>query len=96
MAASAAELPAIICSASDPAPADPAQDRPSSGKAAHDCCGTLCRLASAAMPAILDGNAGFVRFEAADPVDASRPAASVSRTSLRGLIGEPRAPPVSV
>ncbi|MGK9230425.1 hypothetical protein KXS07_01925 [Inquilinus limosus] len=45
MAASTAELPVIICSASDPGAVDPARDWPSSGKAAHDCCGTLCRLA---------------------------------------------------
>lgn len=71
-----------------------APDGDASVKTSRDCpCATLCRMASAAMPAILDGSATLpgLRYElfVASPVataDAVLPA-------VKGLIGEPRAPP---
>lgn len=63
-------------------------------KKALDCpCGTLCRLASTDMPAILGGEGPlkFSKIEVA--VAAKLPLKEVASITPRRLIAEPRAPP---
>ena len=94
MAASAADPLAIICSSSGHSSIDDAGHGNLPGKKSPEC-GTLCRLASAAMPAILAGQttALYIAVEAA--IDATiRTDAAVS-PALRGRIAEPRAPPIT-
>ncbi|MBW9112337.1 DUF2946 family protein [Rhizobium cauense] len=97
MAASAADPFAIICSSGGHGAAvDNTGHGNLPAKKAPECpCGTLCRLASAAMPAILAGQttALYIAVEAA--IDETiRTDAAVS-PALRGRIAEPRAPPIT-
>jgi len=95
MAASAVDPLAIICSSSGHGAAvDNTGHGNLPGKKSPEC-GTLCRLASAAMPAILAGQttALYIAVEAA--IDETiRTDAAVSPV-LRGRIAEPRAPPIA-
>lgn len=63
-------------------------------KKSTECpCGTLCRLASTVMPAILGGE-GPLKFAAIEVVVATKlPLGEVASTTPRRLIAEPRAPP---
>jgi hypothetical protein len=69
-------------------------DKESPAKKASDCpCGTLCRLASMDMPAILGGELPL-RFAAIEVAVAAKfPLERVASTTPRRLIAEPRAPP---
>ncbi|MEZ2128858.1 MULTISPECIES: DUF2946 family protein [unclassified Sinorhizobium] len=96
VAASAVDSLHVLCSSSGIA-ADPANNDGAPAKKALDCpCGTLCRLASTAMPAILDGQTGVIPIATPVALDVHFPANNVFLPALRGLIGEPRAPPVSI
>lgn len=92
IAASAGDPLRVICAQMDALSVAP--DGDASVKADRDCpCATLCRLASAAMTAVLDGPSSLpVRSSqvASTPTDVtSDPVLPVAR----GLIGKPRAPP---
>lgn len=96
MTASAVDPLHALCSSSGIA-ADPANNDGAPAKKALDCpCGTLCRLASTAMPAILGGQTGFIPIATPVALHIPFPADNVSPPALRGLIGEPRAPPLSI
>jgi hypothetical protein len=69
-------------------------DDESPAKKAIDCrCGTLCRLASTDMPAILGGQDPVALTAVDVPIGVALPLEEVASTSPRGLIAEPRAPP---
>jgi hypothetical protein len=96
MAASAVDPLHVLCSSSGTA-ADPANNDGAPARKAPDCpCGTLCRLASTAMPAILDGQTGLIPIATPVALDVHFPTDNVPPPALRGLIGEPRAPPLSI
>ncbi|WP_085025887.1 hypothetical protein [Ensifer aridi] len=64
-------------------------------KTAECPCGTLCRLASTDMPAILGGQ-DPVALSAVDvPIGVSLPVEEIVSTAPRGLVAKPRAPPFS-
>ncbi|ACP22068.1 hypothetical protein NGR_b06100 (plasmid) [Sinorhizobium fredii NGR234] len=71
-----------------------ARDDGTPAKKSSNCpCGTLCRLASTDMPAILGGE-NPVALAAVDiPVGVVPSPEEVASTTLRRLIAEPRAPP---
>jgi hypothetical protein len=56
-------------------------------------CGTLCRLASTDLPAILGGERPLAFATIEDAVAVSLPNEEVASTTPRGRIAEPRAPP---
>ncbi|TCN22079.1 DUF2946 family protein [Sinorhizobium americanum] len=56
-------------------------------------CGTLCRLASTDLPAILGGERPLAFATIEDAVAVSLTNEDVASTTPRGLIAEPRAPP---
>jgi hypothetical protein len=58
-------------------------------------CGTLCRLASTDMPAILGGEHPVALAAVDFPIGVALPPKEVASTPPRGLIAEPRAPPFS-
>jgi hypothetical protein len=94
MAASAGDPLRIICSQMGALSVVPGDEGQAPAKASHDCpCATLCRLASAAIPAILDGPA--IVAERSPRPSAALPAAFIDPVppALEGLIGAPRAPP---
>lgn len=62
-------------------------------KSAECPCGTLCRLASADMPAILGGERPVALTAVDVPIGVALPPKEVASTAPRGLIAEPRAPP---
>ncbi|MBB2970571.1 DUF2946 family protein [Mesorhizobium sp. RMAD-H1] len=94
MAASAVDPLHVICSSSGAATIDqPGDQNGPAGKAADCPCCTLCRLACAAMPAILDGAGGFVHLAALFDTAVPPHAEIGSTPPLRRLIAEPRAPP---
>jgi hypothetical protein len=96
MAASAVEPFEIICSLSGHGSVNDAAHGNLPAKKVPEClCGTLCRLASAAMPAILSGQAGplYVAVDAA--IDTAIRTDAVFLPALRGRIAEPRAPPIT-
>lgn len=97
MAASAVDPLHAICSSSGTTSIDPASNDGAPAKKAPDCpCGTLCRLASTAMPGIIDGQTGLMPIATPVALDVHFPADDVPPPALRGLIGEPRAPPISI
>lgn len=57
---------------------------------------TLCRLAALDMPAIFDGQDNPLDHARYGAIDAARAQARISAPNLRGLIGQPRAPPISI
>jgi hypothetical protein len=65
----------------------------SHGKAADCPCCTLCRLAAHAMPAILGADPAVLPADTVGVVSVVFPADNTITPSLRGLIGQPRAPP---
>ena len=65
----------------------------SHGKAADCPCCTLCRLAAHAMPAILGADTVILHIDAAGVAANVFIPESVITPTLRGLIGQPRAPP---
>ncbi|MCS3738445.1 hypothetical protein FHX16_000388 [Rhizobium sp. BK661] len=96
MAASAVDPFAIICSSSGHGSVDDAGHGNLPAKKMPECpCGTLCRLASTAMPAILGGQTAplYVAVEAS--IDIAARADAVVSYPLRGRIAEPRAPPIT-
>ena len=94
--ASAVDPFAIICSSSGHGSIDDAGHGNLPAKKAPECpCGTLCRLASAAMPAVLAAQAAVLYVAVETAIDAAiRTDADVS-PALRGRIAEPRAPPIT-
>ncbi|MFK0332368.1 DUF2946 family protein [Rhizobium sp. NPDC090275] len=65
----------------------------SHGKAADCPCCTLCRLAAHAVPAILGADPAILRVDAVGATAIVVTAESAITPTLRGLIGQPRAPP---
>lgn len=94
--ASAVDPFAIICSSSGHGSIDDAGHGNLPAKKAPEWpCGTLCRLASAAMPAVLAAQAAVLYVVVETAIDAAiRTDADVS-PALRGRIAEPRAPPIT-
>jgi hypothetical protein len=96
MAAGAADPLHVICTSSgaavlDPDPADGSPQR----KKAPDCpCASLCRIASGAMPGILGAHPGPAVFLGAKAIEGFAESSGHLVLTLRGLIGEPRAPPI--
>jgi hypothetical protein len=96
MAAAAADPLHVICTSSgaavlDPDPAGGSPQR----KKAPDCpCASLCRIASGAMPGILGAHPGPVVIAGTGAVEACAERPGHPVPTLRGLIGEPRAPPI--
>ncbi len=96
MAASAVDPFAIICSSSGHGPIDDAGHGNLPAKKAPECpCGTLCRLASAAMPAVLAGQAAILYVAVETAIDATIRTDADVPLALRGRIAEPRAPPIT-
>lgn len=63
-------------------------------KSSNECpCGTLCRLASTDVPAILGGEVPLTLAAIQIAFTAALPPEEVASTTPRGLIPEPRAPP---
>lgn len=94
MAASAGDPLRVICSQMGALSVAPGGEEGAPAKAAHDCpCATLCRLATAALPAILDGPAILLDRTPSAPAAPSFASADPVPPALKGLIGEPRAPP---
>lgn len=95
MAASAADPFTVICSSDGHGSVNDAGHGNLPAKKAPECpCGTLCRLASAAMPAILGGQAGPLYVAVETAIDTTIRADEVVSLALRGRIAEPRAPPI--
>ncbi|EPE99987.1 hypothetical protein RGCCGE502_01841 [Rhizobium grahamii CCGE 502] len=95
MAASAVDPFAIICSSSGHSSINEAGHGNLPAKKAPECpCGTLCRLASTAMPAILGGQAAPLYVAVDTAIDTTIRADAVVSLALRGRIAEPRAPPI--
>ena len=96
MVASTVDPFAIICSSSGHDSIDDAGHGNFPAKKAPECpCGTLCRLASAAMPAVLAAQATVLYVAVETAIDAAiRTDADVS-PALSGRIAEPRAPPIT-
>jgi hypothetical protein len=95
MAASASDPIHVICSSNGDGAVDPAQS--GSGKKPVDCpCANLCRLGASAMPAVPTPH--IVVLHAASGIDAPVfvPPGQRPHQPLRGLIGQPRAPPISL
>ncbi|WP_018898149.1 DUF2946 domain-containing protein [Rhizobium sp. 2MFCol3.1] len=65
----------------------------SHGKAADCPCCTLCRLAAHAMPAILGADSAILHVDAVGAATIVFTADAAITPTLRGLIGQPRAPP---
>ena len=65
----------------------------SHGKAADCPCCTLCRLAAHAMPAILGADTVILHVDAVGVATVVFTAENAITPTLRGLIGQPRAPP---
>ncbi len=65
----------------------------SHGKAADCPCCTLCRLAAHAMPAILGADTATLHVDAVGVATVVFTAENAITPTLRGLIGQPRAPP---
>ncbi len=65
----------------------------SHGKAADCPCCTLCRLAAHAMPAILGADPAILHVDAVGAATIVFTADAAITPTLRGLIGQPRAPP---
>lgn len=95
--ASAVDPFAIICSSSGHGSVDDAGHDNLPAKKAPGCpCGTLCRLASVAMPAILGGQqAGPLYVAVETAIDTTIRTDAVVSLALRGRIAEPRAPPIT-
>lgn len=94
MAASAVDPFQIICSAAADGSIGEVGHGGAPVKKLPECpCGTLCRLASAAMPAIVSGQGDLLRIVVATAVDIVVPRETPAPPILRGLIAEPRAPP---
>ncbi|MDQ0563151.1 hypothetical protein QO004_004960 [Rhizobium mesoamericanum] len=94
MAVPAAD-PAAICSSVGHGSVNDALHSNLPAKKAPECpCGTLCRLASAAMPAIVSGQAGPLYVAVETSIDAAIRVDEVVSLALRGRIAEPRAPPI--
>jgi hypothetical protein len=94
MAASATDPFAIICSSGHDS-GDDAGHGNLPAKKMPDCpCGTLCRLASTAMPAILGGQVAPLHVAVETAIDTTIRADAVVSLALRGRIAEPRAPPI--
>lgn len=63
-------------------------------KSSNECpCGTLCRLASTDMPAILGAEGPLTLAATQLAVSVALPPGKATPTTPRGLIPEPRAPP---
>lgn len=96
MAASAADPFHVICSMSGTGSVDQSGHDNAPLKKVPECpCGTLCRLAAGAMPAILGGQSGSLYLAVETAIDSVFPEEHVSSPVLRDLIGQPRAPPLS-
>jgi hypothetical protein len=92
MAAAAVDSLHEICFSSGAVGQTPDDSIPA--KKSTECpCGTLCRLASTDMPAILGGERPLAFATIEDAVAISLPQEDVASTTPRGLIAEPRAPP---
>jgi hypothetical protein len=94
MAAAAMDPLNAICSSVGTPSAHDHGDDSAPGKKAIDCpCCALCRLASA-MPALLSAESDLAHVEAEIAIIRPVPVALQIPHILRGLIAEPRAPPV--
>ncbi|WP_431321168.1 hypothetical protein [Rhizobium sp. YTU87027] len=94
-AAPAADPFAIICSSGGHGSVNDAVHGNLPAKKVPECpCGTLCRLASTAMPAILGGQAAPLYVAVETAIDTKIRADEVVSLALRGRIAEPRAPPI--
>lgn len=97
LAASSVDPLHVICSSSGAVSIPPDdQDTPSGNP--YDCpCAMLCRLAGMAAPAVFGGQIGVLLYVTShEPIEFHVPAVGIPRPALRGLIAEPRAPPVSI
>ena len=72
---------------------DGASHGKSHGKAADCPCSTLCRLAAHPAPAILGADSAILHVDAIGIASVVLSAGNAITPTLRGLIGEPRAPP---
>ncbi len=94
--ASAVDPFAIICSSSGHGSIDDAGHGNLPAKKAPEWpCGTLCRLASAAMPAVLAAQAAVLYVVVETAIDAAIRTDADVLPALRGRIAEPRAPPIT-
>jgi hypothetical protein len=85
MAASAADPFHVICSMSRAGPVDQAGHDNAPLKKVPECpCGTLCRLAAAAIPAILGGQSGFLHVAVETAIDSVFPEEHANAPVLRG------------
>ena len=98
LATSAVDPLHVICTSSGAVSVAPDDENGSSPvKSIHCPCATLCRLACAAMPAVFGSRPGLPDYAApCEAVDIHIAPVSISLPALRGLIGEPRAPPGSI
>lgn len=94
MAASAADPVHVICTSSGGTSVD--IDGLPQKKAPECPCASLCQFASASTPAILNDYARLPAVALVDAVKIGAILSSIERSLPRGLIGEPRAPPVSL
>jgi hypothetical protein len=98
IAASAVDPLHVICTSSGAVSVAPGNDQGSPPGKVFDCpCATLCRLAATAMPAVIGAQVGPLDPIAShEPIELHFAPVSISLLALRGLIGEARAPPVSL
>ncbi|KQV10545.1 hypothetical protein ASC97_17030 [Rhizobium sp. Root1203] len=95
VAATAADPFHVICSMSGFDPLDHAGRDTAPLKKGPECpCATLCRLAATAVPAILVEQSGFLHVAVETAFDSVFPKALASAPVLRGVIAQPRGPPL--
>ncbi len=97
MAASAADPFHVICTTDGAAALQLEEQDGQPQKKAPECpCASLCQIASGAVPAILDGAPSVPAVFRSDAGKLDTVFSGVQRSFPRGLIGEPRAPPLSL
>lgn len=94
MAASLLDPLHVICTSSGASILDTKGQGDLPQKNAPDCpCASLCRLASGSTPAVLEAHPGLPVVVQSEAIEIYAVRVDLETPSLRGLIGEPRAPP---